>query len=205
MTSIKELTQFFELSQDQEKQFDIYLSMLQTWNKRMNLTAITDTEGIISHHFVDSLYASKFFNFNSIASLADIGAGAGFPALPLKIKFPHFFVVLIEVNTKKIQFLETIINELGLQNVEIYSFDWRTFLRKTDYSLDIFVARASLQIPELLRVFNPSSSYQNAQLLYWASQHWEPSEKEKEFVERQEWYEVENKKRKIVFFKKQAK
>ena len=111
------------------------------------------------------------------------------------------FLVLIEVNIKKIQFLEMLINELGLKQVEVYPFDWRTFLRKTDYSLVVFVARASLPISALLRMFSSASSYNKSQLLYWASQHWEPKKKEKAFVERQEWYELDNKKRKIVFFK----
>jgi len=204
MTSVKELTNFFGLSCEQEEQFSVYLSSLQQWNEKMNLTAITDEPGIVSHHFADSLYASQFLDFNAVTSLADIGAGAGFPALPLKIKFPNLFVILIEVNNKKITFLKTVIDELGLKDVEIYPFDWRTFLRKTDYSLDIFVARASLQIPELLRIFNPSSPYCTSQLLYWASQYWEPGQKEKKFIERQEWYTIDKKKRKIVFFKKET-
>lgn len=204
MRSLKDLSQFFFLSLEQEKQFAQYLVMLQEWNKQINLTAIDDELGIINNHFADSLYVTKFLDFTSVSSLADIGAGAGFPVLPLKIKFPHLFVVLIEVNNKKNQFLENLIEKLELQNIEIYPFDWRTFLRKTNYDLDIFVARASLQIPELLRVFSLASPYHNSQLLYWASQHWKPNTKEESFIDRQEWYEIENKKRKIVFFRKKT-
>lgn len=200
MTSFKELTHIFELTQEQEEQFKMYLAMLKAWNKRTNLTAITDDAEIMSHHFADSLYAGRFFDFSKVTSIADVGAGAGFPALPLKIKFPHLFTVLIEVNNKKIEFLEAVGKELGLQDIDIYAYDWRTFLRKSQYEIDVFVARASLQIPELLRLFSPASPYKKSQLLYWASQHWQPDEKEKRFFQREEWYEINNKKRKIVFF-----
>src|SRR5437868_6333390 len=148
MALIKKFSQQFCLSLQQEEQFQAYYTLLQEWNDRTNLTAITQEEAIINDHFVDSLSVTKFFDFTTRTSLADIGAGAGFPGIPLKIMYPHLFTVLIEVNNKKVAFLEDVITKLGLEEIDIYTYDWRTFLRKADYALDTFVARASLQIPE---------------------------------------------------------
>lgn len=202
MKSLQDLAKKFQLTKEQEEQFVCYLAKLKEWNERINLTAITSDADIVNYHFADSLYVGSFFDFNAIATMADIGAGAGFPALPLKIKYPHLGVALIEVTSKKVQFLEMMVKELGLEEVEVYPYDWRTFLRKSEYTIDLFVARASLSVSELLRVYGGSSPYKDSQLLYWASQHWQPeSEKEASYFEREEWYTIDGKKRKIAFFK----
>ncbi len=190
------------LTAEQTEQFQQYYRMVVETNDIHNLTAITDLKRVLSDHFDDSLALDQFIDCKKIRSLCDVGTGAGFPALPLKIKYPHLALVLIEVNHKKIQFLYDVIERLGLDSVEVYDLDWRTFLRKTVYNIEIFCARASLQPAELLRMFKPSSLYKDALLVYWASKDWVPHEKEVPLVEKEEWYTLGNKKRKLVFLRR---
>jgi 16S rRNA (guanine(527)-N(7))-methyltransferase RsmG len=180
-----------------------YASLLQT-NDLHNLTAITDLARVLQDHFDDSLMLDQFKDCTTLSSLCDVGTGAGFPALPLKIKYPHIALVLIEVNHKKIMFLETIADMLQLENIEIYDLDWRTFLRKTSLDIELVCARASLQPRELVRMFKPSSFYKESTLVYWASKHWVPEPLELPFVQKEEWYTLGNKRRKLVFFKKSS-
>lgn len=189
------------LTQAQGDQFDVYAQLLVDWNTRMNLTAITDRRAIIDDHFCDSLAIGRFFNMSTVHTVADVGTGAGFPGIPLAIKYPHVQVVLIEVNEKKISFLQTIITILGLTDrVEIVPYDWRAFLRNLRKPIDIFLARASLKPAELIRLFSPSSMYKDALLIYWASITWQPHEKEKVFLARQHAYRCGSKSRKLVLF-----
>lgn len=184
------------------KQFHTYLQELQVWNEQINLTAITDEQEIINYHFKDSLIVRQFVDVSSVKMLADVGSGGGFPGIPLKICFPDLPIILIEVNTKKVRFLEHMIATLKLSGIELYTSDWRTFLRKTEYPIDIFCARASLQPSELLRIFKPNCIYKEAQLIYWASRSWKPEQHEELFIAATQEYVVGNKKRKLIFFKK---
>lgn len=190
------------LSARQTEQLTRYLELLIEWNNKFNLTAITCPEGIIEHHFDDSLAFGKLVDLSKVQTTADIGTGAGFPALPLKILYPHLQMILIEVNNKKRSFLEHVAQELGLDNIIIYPHDWRTFLRTATHSIDFFFARASLQPEELVRVFKPSCAYKNATLVYWASKQWVPGDIESNFVEKEIVYTLETVQRKFVFFKK---
>jgi 16S rRNA (guanine(527)-N(7))-methyltransferase RsmG len=156
---------------------------------------------IITDHFQDSLSITQFIDIAAQKGLCDIGTGGGFPGIPLKIMYPQLPMVLIEVNNKKITFLKEVIQALGLQDIELYRLDWRTFVRKTKYKLDLFCARASLRPDELIRMFTEAtSSYKKAQLVYWASRHWELDMVEKPFFEKEERYVVGDKQRKLVFF-----
>ena len=191
----------YNLSDRQIDQLKRYAELLIEWNSKFNLTAITDIEGIIQHHFDDSFALSHHINFTDIQSAADIGTGAGFPGLALKILYPHLTMILIEVNGKKRDFLHLVAQELGLTNVITYGNDWRTFLRTNNYRIDYFFARASLQPEELLRLFKPSSAYKNATLVYWASQHWVPEKLHTQFVEKEVVYTLNAVQRKYLFFK----
>ena len=190
----------FSLSDEQLSAFELYAHQLQVWNKKINLTAIDNLESIITAHFQDSVEITRFVDFNKIDMISDIGTGAGFPGLPLKIMFPHLKVVLIEVNQKKVQFLRTIVDTLDLVDVEVVDLDWRTFLRQTALPIELFLARASLQPIELMRIFKPQSAYKKAALIYWASQHWQPDDAVKPYINRHEWYEVDGKRRQYIFF-----
>jgi 16S rRNA (guanine(527)-N(7))-methyltransferase RsmG len=189
------------LSQKQLEYFQRYYAMLLQTNEMHNLTAITDLAKVIRDHFDDSLILDRFIDCTNIKTLCDVGTGAGFPALPLKIVYPHLALVLIEVNHKKVAFLEEVIDSLRMTDVEIYPFDWRTFLRKTTYTIELFCARASLQPEELIRIFKPSSPYKESLLVYWAAHTWKPEPRVAPFVEKEEWYTLGNKRRRLVFLR----
>jgi 16S rRNA (guanine527-N7)-methyltransferase len=106
------------LSPAQIMQFDIYAAELRRWNERVNLTAIADDVGIVTRHFLDSLRCARSWG-RAPQSLIDIGAGAGFPGLPLKILRPELQLTLVESIAKKAAFLRHMVDTLGLTNVEI--------------------------------------------------------------------------------------
>ncbi len=195
--------QFFlqaSLTESQGEQFKKYYRALVEANDIHNLTAITDLEKVVTDHFQDSLALSSFVDCTQLKMIGDVGTGAGFPALPLKIAFPHLHMILIEVNHKKIDFLHSVIELLGLTHIECVDLDWRTFLRKTEYDVDLFCARASLQPEELVRLFKPSSPYRDAQLAYWASAQWVAPESVAPFIKRDKPYQVGDKQRRLIFF-----
>lgn len=190
----------YQLNEFQQSQFAAFGSLLLDWNTKHNLTAITDVSGVISDHFSDSLSITKFLDLRTSRGLADVGAGGGFPGIPLKIMYPELPMMLIEVNAKKIAFLQRVIESLQLPSITTSDLDWRTFLRKTSFDLDLFCARASLRPDELIRMFSPTGHYNHARLVYWASQNWQLEEKEKKYLEREEDYTIENKRRKLLIF-----
>ncbi len=187
-----------QLSAHALEQFKTYASLLNDFRERMNLTAITGTENIVRDHFQDSLKLAQFIEMDKVRAICDVGSGGGFPGLPLKIKFPHLSVILIEVNNKKIQFLETVVSVLGLDNVIVSPLDWRTFLRTTTYDIDLFLARASLHTDELVRLLKPGSHYKKANLIYWASKEWQAGKIESPYVKNEYAYEIGSKKRRYI-------
>ncbi len=113
-----------ELSEKQIQQFSDYYDLLVEWNSFMNLTAITDFDEVCKKHFLDSLsivkaYDRKFLEKENL-SLIDIGTGAGFPGIPIKIAFPNIHVTLLDSLNKRIKFLDTVIEKLALANCETY-------------------------------------------------------------------------------------
>src|SRR5690606_22434576 len=90
---------------------------LVEWNTKMNLTGITEREAVYEKHFYDSLTLSLATDLRQVASLADIGSGAGFPSLPVKIAFPHLKVTIVDSLAKRIRFLQQLTEELGLEDV----------------------------------------------------------------------------------------
>lgn len=192
--------QRFNLSDKQMDQFRWYAQELLDWNKKFNLTALLDMEKVITLHFEDSLALSLATDMSKVTTIADVGTGAGFPIIPLKIAFPHIHTILIEVSLKRVSFLEHVAKSLDLENVEVYPFDWRMFLRKTSYDVDMVIARASLQPEELVRMFKPSSHYKEAVLVYWASDTWQVNKQLMPYLHEEKEYEVAGKQRKLVFF-----
>ncbi len=116
----KDLEEFhITLSDRQMEQFLLYYEMLVEKNKVMNLTAITEFDEVMKKHFVDSLSLAKVYDLNSSVSVIDIGTGAGFPGIALKIAFPDLKVTLLDSLNKRIIFLQDVIDSLGLKQIEV--------------------------------------------------------------------------------------
>lgn len=111
-----------DLTKRQKEQFSIYFKTLVEWNEKMNLTAITDEPGVYVKHFYDSISAAFHYDFEQTNPLTvcDVGAGAGFPSIPLKICFPHIQVTIVDSLKKRIGFLEELAKQLDLEGVQFY-------------------------------------------------------------------------------------
>ena len=145
-----------ELTEQQLGQFLQYRQELLEWNTRINLTALTDPEEVLLKHFLDSLSLQMVYDRPS-ARLLDIGAGAGFPGLPLKIVHPYWQVVLLEATGKKVRFLQHMIETLRLKDVVAVHGRAEELAHKGAYrgSFDVVTARAVASLPMLLEYAAP--------------------------------------------------
>lgn len=132
------------LTDQQVEQFRLYYELLVEWNKNVNLTAITDRNEVYLKHFYDSVSPSFYYPFAEKQSICDIGAGAGFPSIPLKICFPHLQITIVDSLKKRIHFLEELVAALQLKNVQLIHSRAEDFGQKSNYreSFDIVTARA---------------------------------------------------------------
>jgi 16S rRNA (guanine527-N7)-methyltransferase len=108
-----------QLSAKQLEQFELYYQELVSWNEKMNLTGITERSQVYTKHFYDSLSLAFYINMDEMKNLADIGSGAGFPGIPLKICFPHLKLTIVDSLSKRISFLQHVCDELGLKDVQL--------------------------------------------------------------------------------------
>ncbi|MBE5956789.1 MAG: 16S rRNA (guanine(527)-N(7))-methyltransferase RsmG [Lachnospiraceae bacterium] len=140
-----------ELSDRQLEQFKIYYEMLVEKNKVMNLTAITEWEEVIDKHFIDSISLIKACDLSGEKYILDLGCGAGFPGIPLKIAFPNLNIVLLDSLNKRILFLKEVIEALGLEKVEALHGRAEDYARKTEYreQFDYCVSRAVANLTTL--------------------------------------------------------
>ena len=140
-----------ELNDTQIKQFIKYHSILVEWNSFMNLTGITEYEEVVKKHFVDSLALCKAIDVNGVSRLIDIGTGAGFPGIPLKIAYPHLKVTLLDSLQKRIKFLDEVVNQLGLEEVETIHGRAEDFAKPSmkRESYDVCVSRAVANLASL--------------------------------------------------------
>lgn len=140
-----------DLSSRQLQQFHTYYQKLIEWNQKMNLTAITKEEEVYVKHFYDSLTPAFFYSFQDALSICDVGAGAGFPSLPLKICYPHLQVVIVDSLEKRISFLKRLIEALGLKQVSVYHLRAEEFARESSQraSFDVVTARAVAKLSVL--------------------------------------------------------
>lgn len=129
-----------KLSSNQVQQFCKYAELLKTWNEMMNLTAIVDFEEVLDKHFYDSLLPS--FTTSIEGNLCDVGSGAGFPSIPLKIAYPDLHITILEPLSKRIKFLEEVILQLNLSNVTCLHERAEDYGQKNREYFDIVTARA---------------------------------------------------------------
>ena len=143
-----------KLPDEQLNEFYEYMQLLLEWNEKMNLTAITDPEEVIKKHFVDSITIKKYIKEKS--RLIDVGTGAGFPGIPLKIVDKSIKLTLLDSLNKRINFLNEIIEKLNLKEVNtIHSRAEEYAKNKARESYDVAVSRAVADLPILLEYLMP--------------------------------------------------
>lgn len=139
------------LSEKQIEQFITYYEMLVEWNEVMNLTAITEYDEVMKKHFIDSISLIKAYDVSKSVSVIDVGTGAGFPGLALKIAYPNLKVTLLDSLNKRINFLNAVIDKLGLNDVEAVHGRAEDFAKvgKLREKFDLCVSRAVANLSTL--------------------------------------------------------
>lgn len=139
------------LSEEQEKRFELYYEILIRENEKYNLTSITNKDEVFLKHFYDSLSLLKGISLNKDVEICDIGSGAGFPSVPLKICFPNIKVTLVDSLRKRTDFLKMLVHELGLENVRVL---WQR-AEEVKEKFDIVTARAVARLNVLTELCLP--------------------------------------------------
>ena len=143
-----------KLSDEQLNEFYEYMQLLLEWNEKMNLTAITEPEEVIKKHFVDSITIKKYIKEES--RLIDVGTGAGFPGIPLKIVDKSIKLTLLDSLNKRVNFLNEIIEKLNLKDIKtIHSRAEEYAKNEVRESYDVAVSRAVADLPILLEYLMP--------------------------------------------------
>ena len=150
----KDLNEFgIELTAEMEEQFLLYYNMLIEWNSFMNLTAITDFDEVLKKHFTDSVSLIRAIPDlgEKKYRIIDIGTGAGFPGIPLKIVFPNISVVLLDSLNKRVNFLKEVISKLQLTDITAMHGRAEDFAQNKEYreSFDLCVSRAVANLATL--------------------------------------------------------
>lgn len=136
-----------KLTKDQENKLEKFYNLLIEWNEKINLTRITTKEEVYLKHFYDSLTLSKVVNLNNINTLCDVGTGAGFPGIVLKIVYPNIKITLLDSLRKRVNYLNEIIQILELENIQAIH------TRGEDYheEFDLVTSRAVANIEKLVK------------------------------------------------------
>jgi 16S rRNA (guanine527-N7)-methyltransferase len=148
------------LDGEQTATFEALYRILIDWNRKVNLTAITGETEVRDKHFLDSLSAALAFNFNDARrplNVMDVGAGAGFPGLPLKIAFPNIHLTLLEATAKKTQYLEYVVKKFEFRDVEVITGRAEEVAHRAEYreKYDIVLSRAVAALPALAEISLP--------------------------------------------------
>ena len=155
---VKDLTALgITLTEQQIQQFIQYYEMLVEWNQVMNLTAITEYDDVMKKHFVDSVSLIKAYDVSKSASVIDVGTGAGFPGLALKIAYPNLKVTLLDSLNKRINFLNAVIEKLELTGVDTVHGRAEDFAKpdKLREKFDLCVSRAVANLASLTELCMP--------------------------------------------------
>ncbi len=134
------------ITEEQLVKLNKFYELLIEWNQKINLTRITEKKDVFLKHFYDSLTITRIIDLNKISTLCDVGTGAGFPGIVLKIVYPHLKITLVDSLQKRVNYLNTIIKELNLENITAIH------VRAEDYNekFDLVTARAVANIEKLL-------------------------------------------------------
>lgn len=141
-----------EITEEQLNKLETYYEMLIEYNKVMNLTGITEKEEVYLKHFYDSLTLNKIIDLKSINTLCDLGSGAGFPGIVIKILFPNIKITLVDSLNKRINFLNEVIKELDLKNIEAIHSRIEDYALKHSEEYEVVTARAVAPINILLEL-----------------------------------------------------
>lgn len=137
---------------NKEEKINKFIDLVLSENEKFNLTAILTKEEFKTRHIEDSLFPSKVFDFNN-KTILDLGSGAGFPGIPLAIKFPSSIFILVEPLEKRANFLKMIKKELELENVEVLNIRMEDYDK--NHKVDVIVSRAVSELPILLELSIP--------------------------------------------------
>ena len=143
------------ISEKQLGQLDKYYHLLVEWNEKINLTRITEEKQVYLKHFYDSLSLINIVDLNRKISLCDIGTGAGFPGLVLKIVFPSLSITLVDSLQKRIDFLNKVIDELNLVDIKAIHIRAEDLARNNNEKYDIVTCRAVSRLNKLLKYCMP--------------------------------------------------
>lgn len=140
------------ITAEQINLLDKFYNLLIEWNEKINLTTITNYEEVYLKHFYDSLTLFKEVNLNEEITLCDVGSGAGFPGIVLKICFPNLKITLVDSLQKRVNYLNEIINELGLKGITAVHSRMEDFSKLNEEKFDLITARAVANMNVLLEI-----------------------------------------------------
>lgn len=150
ITEVKELG--ISITDKQLEQLNKYYKALVEWNKRINLTSITEEKDVYLKHFYDSLTLFKEYDLTKDVSLCDVGTGAGFPGIVLKIVFPNLKITLVDSLQKRLKFLDYVIKLLDLKDVELVHERMEDYSKQNEEKFDIITSRAVAKTKILVEI-----------------------------------------------------
>lgn len=139
-----------KVTEEEISKLEKYALLLKDWNEKINLTAITEKEQVFLKHFYDSLTLVKIIDLSKVDSICDLGTGAGFPGVVLKIFFPNLKLTLVDALNKRINFLDVVVKELNLKNVTLVHARAEEYGKNHRECFDVVTARALSSFPILL-------------------------------------------------------
>lgn len=141
-----------EVNSNKLEMLDLFYKLLLDWNEKINLTTIIEEESVYLKHFYDSLTLFRDVNLNKNIKICDVGSGAGFPGIVLKIFFPNIDITLIDSLNKRIMYLNDVIDKLGLTGIKAIHFRMEDFSKIHEEEFDFITARAVSQLPILCEI-----------------------------------------------------